>query len=103
MSETKAQLHVTHTDEGTHLARGIKLTLDGKELGVLKSGKTVVIEIEPGDHKLRIDNTFQAKTLDLAVAAGEEIHYRIWNKRGLGSWMVEILGSGPMYLAIEKD
>ena len=36
------------------------------------------------------------------MKAGEQAHYRIWNKRGFGSWMLDVFGSGPMYLAIER-
>jgi hypothetical protein len=97
-----AQLRVTHKDEGDYMARGIKLALDGRELTLLKSGKAIVVEVEPGPHRLRMDNTFYPKTVGFDVKAGEQVHYRIWNRRGFGSWMVEVLGAGPMYLAIER-
>lgn len=97
-----AQLRVTHKDEGDYMARGIKLALDDTDLTLLKSGKSTLVEVEPGHHRLRIDNTFHAKTVEFDVRAGEQAHYRVWNKRGFGSWLVEILGAGPMYLAIEK-
>jgi hypothetical protein len=97
-----AQLRVTHKHEGDYMARGIKLGLDGKDLTLLKSGKSIILEIEPGHHSLRIDNTFYPKTVEFDVEEGEQAHYRIWNKRGFGSWMVEVLGAGPMYLQVEK-
>jgi hypothetical protein len=97
-----AQLRVTHKDEGDYMARGIKLALDDADLKLLKSGTSTLVEIEPGHHRLRIDNTFHAKTVEFDVRAGEQAHYRVWNKRGFGSWLVEILGAGPMYIAIEK-
>jgi hypothetical protein len=97
-----AQLRVTHRDEGDYMARGIKLALDGEDLTILKSGKAIVVGVEPGHHRLRVDNTFYPKTVAFDVKAGEQMHYRIWNKRGFGSWMVEVLGAGPMYLAIER-
>jgi hypothetical protein len=98
----KGQLRVTHKDEGDYMARGVKLRLDGQDLTLLKSGKAIVVEVEPGRHRLRMDNTFYPKTVEFDVQAGEQVHYRIWNRRGFGSWMVEVLGAGPMYLVIEK-
>jgi len=98
---SSAQLRVTHKDEGDYLARGIKLTLDDDDLNLLKSGTSTLVEVEPGHHRLRVDNTFHAKTVEFDVSAGEQAHYRTWNKRGFGSWLVELLGAGPMYLAIE--
>jgi len=97
-----AQLRVTHRDEGDYMARGIKLRLDGRDLTLLKSGKAIVVEVEPGRHRLRMDNTFYARTVEFDVKAGEQAHYRIWNRRGFGSWLVEVLGTGPMYLSIEQ-
>lgn len=99
---SKGQLRVTHKDEGDHLARGIKLALDRDDLGLVKSGKAIVTDVEPGNHSLRFDNTFHTKTIDFEVKAGEQLHYKVWNRRGFGSWMVEMLGAGPMYLGIEK-
>src|ERR1700752_980229 len=99
---SKGELRLTHKDEGNHLARGIKIALDGKELGLIKSGKSVVIDVDPGQHELRVDNTFHARTEKFEVRAGEQVHYRIWNKRGFGSWLVDMLGAGPTYLSIER-
>jgi hypothetical protein len=99
---SKGQLRVTHKDEGDYMARGIKLRLDGNDLTLLKSGKAIVVEVEAGRHRLRIDNTFYPKTMEFEVKPGEQVHYRIWNKRGFGSWMVEVLGAGPLYLAVER-
>jgi hypothetical protein len=98
----KAQLRVTHKDEGNHFARGINLRLDSQDLTLLKSGKAIVVEVEPGRHRLRIDNTFQPKTVEFDVKVGEQVHYKIWNKRGFGSWMVEMFGAGPVYLQVEE-
>ena len=60
------------------------------------------MEVEPGHHRLLIDNTLHTKTVEFDVEAGGQVYYRIWNKRGFASWMLDIFGSGPMYLAIER-
>jgi hypothetical protein len=101
-SALTGQLRVTHKPQDNYLARGIKLTLDGAYLTLLKNGKDVVVEVEPGRHRLLIDNTLHSKTVEFDVKAGEQAHYRIWNKRGFGSWMLDVFGSGPMYLDIER-
>jgi hypothetical protein len=98
----KGQLRVTHKFQDNYLARGIKLTLDGTYLMLLKNGKEIVLEVEPGHHRLLIDNTLHTKTVEFEVETGEQVYYRIWNKRGFGSWMIDVFGSGPMYLAIER-
>ena len=98
----KGRLRVTHKFQDSYLARGIKLSLDGTYLMLLKNGKDLVLEVEPGHHRLLIDNTLHAKTVEFKVEAGEQVYYRIWNKRGFGSWMFDVFGCGPMYLAIER-
>jgi hypothetical protein len=98
----KGQLRVTHKFQDNYLARGIKLTLDGTYLMLLKNGKDLLLEVEPGHHRLLIDNTLHTKTVEFDVEAGQQVYYRIWNKRGFGSWMIDVFGSGPMYLAIER-
>jgi hypothetical protein len=95
----KGRLKVTHKFQDSYLARGIKLSLDGT---YFKNGKDLVLEVEPGHHRLLIDNTLHAKTVEFNVEAGEQVYYRIWNKRGFGSWMLDVFGCGPMYLAIER-
>jgi hypothetical protein len=72
------------------------------EFAVLKSGKEFSKEIRPGHHRLHIDNTFWPKTVEFDVRAGEEVHFRAWNRRRFGSWTIEILGAGPVYLTVER-
>ena len=97
-----ARLRVSHPDEGGFLRRPIHLSLDDKQFAVLSSGKETIIEIEPGHHRLRADNTFLPKTVEFDVEAGEQVSYTTWNRRGFGSWMIEIFGAGPLYLVIQR-
>ena len=97
-----ARLKVSHPDEGGYLRREIHLSLDGKEFVILKSGRDAVTEIAPGHHSLRANNTFLSKAVEFDTRPGEQVHYKTWNRKGFGSWMIEILGSGPLYLVIER-
>jgi len=102
VASKSARLRVSHPDEGGFLRRPIHLSLDDKQFAVLISGKEVIIEIEPGHHRLRADNTFLPKTVEFDVEAGEQVSYATWNRRGFGSWMIEIFGAGPLYLVIKR-
>lgn len=97
-----ARLKVSHPDEGGYLRRDIRLSLDGEEFAVLKSGRDVLTEIGPGRHRLRADNTFLSKTVEFDARPGEQVHYKTWNRRGFGSWLVEVLGAGPLYLVVKR-
>ena len=98
----RAWLKVSHQDEGGHLRRSISFALDRLEPAVLKSGKHFIKEISPGHHRLRIDNTFLTKTVEFDVKPGEQAHFKAWNRKGFGSWLIEIVGSGPLYLSVER-
>lgn len=86
------------------MGRGLSLALDGKDLAHLKAGRAMTTEIEPGCHKLRVDNTYQKKTVEFDATPGELIHYKIKNRVGFfGSMMLGALGAAPMYLVIERE
>src|SRR5258705_13813696 len=98
----RAWLKVSHQDEGGYLGRSISFALDSRKFAVLKSGKDFVKEISSGHHRLRVDNTFLAKTVEFDVKPGEQAHFKAWNRKGFGSWLIEIVGSGPLYLSVER-
>jgi hypothetical protein len=69
----------------------------------LKVGQTFSLEIAPGHHWLKVNNTYHKKTVEFDVQSGEQVHYRIKNRIGFfGSMMISVLGAGPMYLMIER-
>jgi hypothetical protein len=99
-----ARLTVSHPKEGNDMGRGLTLSLDGKDLPHLKAGRTISREIAPGQHRLRVNNTYHKKTVEFDAQPGEQVHYRIKNRIGFfGSMMITVLGAGPMYLEIERS
>lgn len=98
-----SRLKVSHPEEGGMLGRGLSLRMDGEDLPHLKAGRAVTTEIEPGHHRLRVDNTYQKKIIEFDAQPGETIHYKIKNKVGFfGSMILGVLGAAPMYLVIER-
>lgn len=102
-SMQSARLKVSHPEEGGRMGRGLKLTLDSKEWTHLKAGQAITTGIEPGRHRLLVNNTYHKKTVEFAAQAGELVHYRIKNRVGFfGSMLLMMLGAAPMYLVIER-
>lgn len=97
-----AKVTVACLDKNDHMSRKIKLSLDGREFANLSGGEAVTREIAAGEHRLRADNTFLPKTVKFTVESGEHIQFETWNRAGFGSWMIEIFGSGPLYLVLER-
>jgi len=83
--------------------RQIIVKLDGKRLGELMHGDEISREVEPGRHRLQVDNTWNWKTIELNLAAGEHARFVTVNRGGRFTWfLVGTLGVGPMYVSIER-
>jgi len=61
----KAQITVRRNSPDDIQLRQIIVKLDGKPVAELMYGGTVTIPVTPGRHRLRVDNTWNWKTLDL--------------------------------------
>jgi hypothetical protein len=85
--------------------REIIVSLDGEPLGVLKHGDAITKDIQPGDHRLLVNNTLFRKTVHFNVRVGEHAVFRTVNRAGFGTYSVLafFLGGGPIYLSVERD
>ena len=98
-----ASLTVTRTSEKDFRDRQIIVKLDTEPIGVLLFGESVSRELEPGPHRLRINNTFVWKTIDFDVKPGEQVRFEVINRPGRMTYpMLLIIGVGPLYLTIKR-
>ena len=105
-TQTGAQASITihRTSPEDAQQRQIVVELDGQRMGELMYGDSMTIPVTPGRHRLRIDNTWNWKTLDLNVAAGEQLKFATQSKVGRFTWfLVGTLGVGPMYVSVERE
>ena len=99
-----AQITIRRNSPDDIQLRQIIVKLDGKPVAELMYGGTVTIPVTPGRHRLRVDNTWNWKTLDLDVAPGEHFKFLTINRAGRFTWfLVGTLGAGPMYVSIRPD
>jgi hypothetical protein len=83
--------------------RQIIVKLDGRRLGELMSGEEISRTLEPGRHRLQVDNTWNWKNIDFTVSPGEHARFQTVNRGGRFTWfLVGTLGVGPMYVHIER-
>lgn len=100
----EAQITVRRTSSDDIQLRQIIVKLDGKPVAELMYGGTVTIHVTPGRHRLRFDNTWNWKTLDLDVAPGDHLKFLTINRPGRFTWfLVGTLGAGPMYVSVQPD
>lgn len=83
--------------------RQVFVSIDGQQAAVLTYGDEATCDVAPGDHKIRIHNTLVWKTVHVNLQPGEQVHYDILNRAGLGTVaLVATLGVGPIYLTVTR-
>jgi len=103
-TETQALITVRRDSPEDVQLRQIIVELDGEKAGELLYGQTVTIPAAPGRHKLRVDNTWNWKTIELDLKAGDHVRFLTMSKAGrLTAFLAFTLGGGPMYVSIQKD
>jgi hypothetical protein len=84
--------------------RQIIVKLDGVNVGEVFYGDTISISVTAGHHRLRVDNTWNWKTLELDVGAGDHFKFQTVSRAGRFTWfLVSMLGAGPIYVSIERE
>jgi hypothetical protein len=100
----EAQITIRRTSPADIQLRQIIVKLDGKPVAELMYGHTVTLPVTTGRHRLRVDNTWNWKTLDLDVARGDHLKFLTITRAGRFTWfLVGTLGAGPMYVSIQPD
>ena len=84
--------------------RQIIVKVDGENVGELFYGDTISVPVKAGHHSLRVDNTWNWKTVELEVGAGDHLKFRTKSKAGRFTWfLVSMFGAGPIYVSIERE
>jgi hypothetical protein len=84
--------------------RQVIVKLDGQNVGELFYGDTISVPVTAGHHKLKVDNTWNWKTVELDVAAGEHLKFLTVSKAGRLTWfLVSLFGAGPIYVSIKRE
>ncbi|MBL8111397.1 MAG: hypothetical protein JNK60_00810 [Acidobacteria bacterium] len=96
------RITVTRTDADDVGQRRIVIDVDGDRVAQLAVGDTVVRDVPPGRHRVKADNTMFRKSLEIEVAPGEEVKLAAANRPGFMSWMIFVLGAGPLYLRFQR-
>ncbi len=99
----ESRITISRTAPDDVKQRQIIVKLDGKRLGELMYGDEISRAVEPGPHRLQVDNTWNWKTVELKLAPGEHARFQTMSRGGRFTWfLVGTLGVGPMYVSIER-
>jgi hypothetical protein len=102
--ETHGTITVRRKSPDDVQQRQIIVKVDGENVGELFYGDTISVLVTAGHHKLRVDNTWNWKTLDLDVTAGDHLKFQAMSRAGRFTWfLVGMLGAGPIYVSIKRE
>jgi hypothetical protein len=83
--------------------RQVFVRLDDGPRIALVFNEQCTLELRPGRHTLRVHNTLMWRTIDFAVETGEHLEFQLVNHAGwLTLTLLMWLGTGPLYLSIER-
>ena len=103
-AEEQATITVSRTASDDVQVREIILKVDGERVGALKYGDSITLPVSSGYHRLRVDNTFNWKTIELYLTPGERRKYLTKSRTGRFGWfLIALLGAGPLYVSIEVE
>ena len=85
-----ARLTIHRTAGCDEQSRQILCSIDGTYTGQLLFGQTLTREIAAGPHTLKANNTLVWKTVPFEAAAGDHVHFTVWNEP-MGGWLMRIL------------
>lgn len=84
--------------------REIYVSVDGKELAILKNGEAVTHELPAGPHRIRAHNTLFWRTHDVVLQPGEHARFKAVNRAGWAVFgFLMVLGAAPLKLVFERE
>ena len=97
-----AEITVSRDSREDVQTRQIVITLDGERKAELLFGDAITFSATAGHHRLRADNTWNHKELELDVVSGGNLHFITKNTAGQFSrFLLVAFGAGPIYVSIE--
>jgi hypothetical protein len=83
--------------------RQVLVRVDDGPVSSLLWGDRVTLEVAPGSHLLRANNTLFWKRVPFTIEAGEHLEFMMINRAGrLSVGLLAIIGVAPLYLDIER-
>lgn len=94
---------ITRTSDDDWKSRQLVVSIDGRRIAELLWGDSILHELEPGPHVLRVHNTLVWKTATFSVAPGEQVFFEAVNRAAASTYLLlPILGIGPLYVTLRR-
>ena len=104
LTEEQGMITVRRKSPDDVQQRQIIVKLDGESVGELFYGDTISVPVTAGHHRLQVDNTWNWKTVELDVVAGDHLKFQTMSRAGRFTWfLVSMFGAGPIYVSVERE
>ena len=98
-----ATLSITRDTPDDVQDRWIRVWLDGTFWDVLRYGKTLTTEIDPGRHTIKVSNTLSRDTMAFDARPGELIRLRCHNSISKGGFLsILMIGVAAIRVRLER-
>lgn len=96
-------LTITRTSEEDWKSRQLVVSVDGKKIAELLWGDSIMCELAPGQHVLRVHNTLVWRTVEFTLAPGEQVFYEAVNRAAASTYfLLPLFGIGPLYVTLRR-
>jgi hypothetical protein len=83
--------------------RQVLVRIDEGPTSALMFGDRITVEVDPGSHTLRANNTLFWKRVPFTIEPGEHLEFTLINKAGrLTLGLLAVIGVAPLYLEIDR-
>ena len=94
---------ITRTSEEDWKSRQLVVSIDGKRIAELLWGDSVLHELAPGPHVLRVHNTLVWRTVQFTVEPGQQIFFEAVNRPADSTYfLLPLFGIGPLYVTLTR-
>ena len=98
-----ALVTVSRDAPGDSKHRQVMARVDDGPQATLMFGERFTVEVAPGSHVLRANNTLFWKRVTFTIEAGEHLEFRLVNRAGRFTYgLLALIGVAPLYLDIER-
>jgi hypothetical protein len=102
-SGARARVTISRNDDRDVRHRQIYARIDDAPTRALLFGEAFTMELEPGAHRLRANNTLFWKTMAFSVEAGEHHEFVLVNRAPrIALGFLALFGAAPLMLSIER-
>ena len=103
-SAESASVTVRRTSPDDSQDRELYVSVDGGPSSILSYGESVTLPVEPGQHELRVHNTWSRKRADFDVTAGGHVRFVAVNVMAKKIGVIAgLLGFAAMETRLERE